>query len=136
MAKRRQTPSPNLKQLAQTADKLSQTQKLHLKTILYSLLEASAPLPALVEEITQLESSEQKQLLDIIQALIEASEDESATSRPTRGRGSFEYKMIPKKNTGTKCGPYKYLRYWAIEDGKRKHKSIYIGKLEELEPES
>ena len=132
MAKRRQTHNSKVKQLAQAVNKLSLNQKRQLQIILQQLITSSAPLPALFEEILQLGSSEQQEMLHIIQGLMEAEEEqeEPQPTAQTKGRGSFEYKMITKKNTGTKCGPYKYLRYWVIENGARKHKSIYIEKAD------
>lgn len=88
-------------------------------------------LERVVPVIAQLRRSDKEELLVILQAMLEAEEDEEQpddeqtlkdrTQRrgPLGGRGHYERKII------NGCGPYLYLRYWSGG----KHRSVYIGKV-------
>ena len=87
-------------------------------------------LERVVPAIAQWKRSDKEELLVILQAMLEAEEDEQADDEhtlkehtqhrgPKGGRGHFERKII------NGCGPYLYLRYWSGG----KHRSVYIGKL-------
>lgn len=82
-------------------------------------------LERVVQAIAQWNRSDKEQLLVILQAMLEAEEDEQAADDhtlkertqhrgPKGGRGHFERKII------NGCGPYLYLRYWSGAEGATK----------------
>lgn len=87
-------------------------------------------LEAIIPAIAQLSRSEKEELLIILQAMLEAEENEQATgSKPLKARlqhrGPKGGKGYYERKTINGCGPYLYLRYWSGG----KHRSIYLGKV-------
>lgn len=87
-------------------------------------------LEAVITAIAQLNRSEKEELLIILQAMLEAEENEQATgSKPLKARlqhrGPKGGKGYYERKTINGCGPYLYLRYWSGG----KHRSVYLGKV-------
>ena len=92
--------------------------------------QAKTPFETVTSQLGQLTRSELTELVDMVAALLDATDDEVADDqvegdKPAKpgARGHIEAKTI------NGCGPYLYLRYWS---GKTL-RSKYIGKAKAKE---
>lgn len=89
-------------------------------------------LQAVAQAAAKLSPREQRELISILQALLEAQgkaklEREERKQAALERRGSKGGKGFIEEKSIRGYGPYRYLRYWYG----RTHKSLYLGKTEQ-----